>query len=106
MKFIAVDFDGTLCTNAFPEIGQVKKKNKEVHEMVQNLKEKGHSLILWTCREDNPERKYLTEAIEWCKSKGLEFDYINENPESPWGDAQRKIYADLYIDDKSINPHL
>lgn len=106
MKFIAVDFDGTLCTNEFPEIGQVKAVNKEVHEMVQKLKSEGHTLILWTCREDNPDRKYLTEATEWCKSQGLEFDYINENPRSPWGDTKRKIYADLYIDDKSINPHL
>lgn len=106
MKFIAVDFDGTLCINKFPKIGKVNAINRKVHEVVKQLKSEGHILILWTCREDGPNGKYLKEAIEWCKTQGLEFDYINENPESPWGDTKRKIYADLYIDDKSINPNI
>lgn len=106
MKFVAVDFDGTLCANAFPEIGQVESIHKEVHEAVKRSKEEGYKLILWTCREDKSERDYLTEAVEWCKRYGINFDYVNENPESPWGDTKRKIYADVYIDDKSINPHM
>ena len=106
MKFIAVDFDGTLNESAFPEIGEVKEIHLEVHDAIRKLKEEGNTMILWTCREDDPERSYLTEAIEWCKKYGLEFDYVNENPASPFGDTKRKIYEDIYIDDKSINPIL
>lgn len=106
MKVVAVDFDGCLCESAFPEIGQVKDIHKEVHEIVRKLKKEGNIIILWTCREDEPNKKYLTEAVEWCKKRGIEFDYINENPLNPYGDTGRKIYADVYIDDKSINPCL
>ena len=60
-------------------------------------------MILWTCRcgED------LTAAVEWCRERGLEFDYINENvPENveKWGNDSRKIFAHEYIDDKATNP--
>ena len=106
MKVIAVDFDGCLCESAFPEIGQVKDIHREVHETVKQLKEEGNIIILWTCREDESERKYKTEAIEWCKKQGIPIDYVNENPLNPYGDTGRKIHADVYIDDKSINPHL
>ncbi len=106
MKYIAIDFDGCLCENAFPEIGQVKPIHEQVHEAVKLLKKEGNKIILWTCREDKEERKYLTEAVEWCKEQGIEFDYINENPDNPYGDWGRKLYADIYIDDKAINPLL
>lgn len=46
-KIIAVDFDGTLCENQWPEIGEPKK------EVITYLKERqtaGDKLILWTCR--------------------------------------------------------
>ena len=105
-KFIAVDFDGTLNEAKFPEIGEIKEIHSNVHEAVKQLKAEGNIMILWTCRMDLPERNYLTEAVEWCKKHGLEFDYVNENPASPFGDTDRKVYADIYIDDKSINPIL
>lgn len=82
---IAVDFDGTLCEYAFPGTGEQKQIHKNV--------------------EDIPEGNYLTEAIEWCKAKGLEFDYVNQNPECDFGHPEkvRKIVADCYIDDRAIN---
>ena len=102
--YIAVDFDGTLCKNIFPEIGE---PNARLIQLLIHVQEMGHKLILWTCREDEDKRKYLTEAIEWQGLQGLEFDYINENPE--WCKKNgfdptkcRKIYADIYIDDKAF----
>ena len=55
------------------------------------------------------ELRYLHEmplenAVDWCISQGLEFDAINENvPEiiERFGSNSRKIYADLYFDDKA-----
>lgn len=100
---IAVDFDGTLCSHAFPEIGEHNRIHRRIAKFLTFEKEKGAKLILYTCREDLPERKYLSEAVEWCKKVyGLEFDYINENPQNPFGNG-RKVMADLYIDDRSLN---
>ena len=105
MAYIAVDFDGTLCEHTFPIIGKQQAIHKNIMEYVKGQKKKGHKIILWTCREDIPEGDYLTQAVEWCKGKGLEFDYVNENPECDFGHPEkvRKIVADLYIDDKAVS---
>ncbi|OYO76087.1 hypothetical protein C8E03_108132 [Lachnotalea glycerini] len=94
---IAVDFDGTLCVSEWPEIGE---PNKDLIRHLKFRKLQGDKLILWTCRCE--ER--LTEAVEWCKEQGLEFDAVNENlPEliALFGGNPRKICADIYIDDKN-----
>lgn len=65
-------------------------------------RKQGNKIILWTCREGDR----LQEAVEWCKSYGLEFDAVNENiPEMiEWyGNDTRKIGYDVLIDDKAIN---
>ena len=101
-KIYAVDFDGTLCENAWPEIG---KPNYMLIQIIKALREKGDKFILWTCRTANR----LDEAIAWCKEQGLEFDAVNENlPEiiGQFGTESRKVFADVYIDDKVINPNL
>lgn len=97
-KILAVDFDGVLCVDRYPKIGRPRK---EVFNYISKQKQKGCKLILWTCRRG----KYLDEAVEWCKKQGLYFDAVNENlPESikKYGGDTRKIFADVYIDDKAI----
>ena len=98
-KIIAVDFDGCLCTNVWPEIGEPNTK------LIYRLKFRrahGDKLILWTCREG----ALLDVALEWCRAHGLEFDAANENlPEmvERYGGDCRKISADEYWDDKAVN---
>lgn len=94
----AVDFDGTLCDNCYPEIGEA---NYYLIDLLKSLKSEGHKLILWTCRTGTP----LEKAVKWCKKQGLTFDAINENlPEviASFGSDTRKIVADAYIDDKAL----
>jgi len=95
----AVDFDGTLCTNEWPEIGL---PNIELIENLKALREKGHRVILWTCRDE----QRIAEAVGWCKYFGLEFDGVNEPMERMLeafgGDHSRKIFADYYIDDRNV----
>lgn len=96
-KIIAVDFDGTLCENKWPDIG---KPNLKLLNYLKREKKKGAKVILWTCRMD--ER--LENAIEWCKKYHLEFDAINENLPyviEQFGGDSRKIFANEYIDDKA-----
>lgn len=97
-KIIAVDFDGTLCENKWPEIGS---PNEEVIEYLKNRQKSGDKLILWTCRMG----KRLDEAVKWCEEHGLIFDAINDNlPETlAWiGSVTRKIFAHEYIDDRNV----
>ena len=97
---IAVDFDGTLCENAFPEIG---KPNAYLIYSLKGKQLLGDKLILWTCRTG----ECLMKAIDFCSNYGLYFDAINENlPETleMFGGDSRKIHADIYIDDKSCIP--
>lgn len=100
----AVDFDGTLCTENFPEIG---KEIPGRMEALRRLKANGHKIILWTCRRNDAYGDNLTEAIEWCRARGVVFDAVNENlPEikEKWGGDTRKVYCDYYIDDKNVSP--
>ena len=103
-KKIAVDFDGTLCEYAFPKIGNQTPEQKELLELLIELKKAGHKIILWTNRGDNDEYKVLTEAVDWCRSKGLEFDAVNENlsDQKKISGYSPKIMADYYIDDKAL----
>jgi len=96
-KILAVDFDGTLCENRFPDIGL---PNTEFINYLKGEKLKGNKLILWTCRTG----LRLIEAVDWCNRHDLFFDAVNKNvPEiiNAFGGDQRKIYADEYIDDKA-----
>lgn len=99
---IAVDFDGTLCEECWPEIG--KPNLKLIGELIYR-KSLGDKIILWTCRAG----LQLEQAVKWCESYGLTFDAINDNiPEvvERYGSNSRKITADIYIDDKSAKPWL
>ena len=99
VKIIAVDFDGTLCENNWPEIGG---PNEELIEYLHNRKKDGDKLILWTCRVGD----MLQKAVEWCKERNLVFDAVNENlPEiiESFGSDTRKIFANEYIDDRNRN---
>lgn len=101
---IAVDFDGTLCEYAFPEIGEQKQHHKDLLDLLIKMRQKGHKLILWTCRGDNEQYPCLSEAIDWCRKQGLNFDAINENIEGTkkLSGPSPKVVADYYLDDKSL----
>lgn len=100
---IAVDFDGTLCKDKYPGIGEA---NVKLIEFLKCMIDFGSKVILWTCRCGDR----LKEAVEWCNDKGLKFAAVNENlPEAikEFGSDSRKIFADYYIDDKMWSvPHI
>lgn len=96
-KIIAVDFDGTLCENKWPEIGEA---NKEMITYLKGRQSNGDKLILWTCRVDD----MLKNAVDWSAEYGLIFEAVNENlPEivASFGSDTRKIFANEYIDDRN-----
>jgi len=100
-KVIAIDFDGTLCTNRFPEVGEPQWG--VIIAAVEELR-RGSKLILWTCRAG----KELDEAVAAAKEWGLTFDAVNENlPEviESFGSDTRKIFANEYWDDRAVALH-
>lgn len=94
---MAVDFDGTLVKDKFPQIGE---EREDICNCIRRLQKLGVRSILWTSRTG----KYLDEAVDWCKEHNLNFDTINENlPEvvELAGEDTRKVYADVYLDDRN-----
>lgn len=94
---LAIDFDGTIVDDAYPEIGKPKIF---AFETLKRLQSEGHRLILWTYRCGKP----LEEAVTFCKKNGIEFYAVNNSfPEEIYdGEKSRKINADLFIDDRNI----
>lgn len=109
-RIVSIDFDGTLVDHEFPKIGALKPFALEVLTEMIN---RGYKLVLNTCREDTnsnsggiyEDRKYLTEAVEFMRSHGIEFRSVNENhPDDDFrsGDIRRKVFAHVYIDDRNL----
>lgn len=97
-KILAVDFDGTLVNDEFPEVGFA---HYEIIDLLKRLHKKGVKIILWTCRTG----QHLEDAISFCNVVKLPLDAVNKNiPEviAMYGEDTRKVFADLYLDDKAV----
>lgn len=102
-KIVAVDFDMTLTFNdKYPESGDM---NLQAVSILKRYHNNGGKLILLTLRTG----KALDNAVNTCKIYGLEFDAVNDNlrEQTTWWrsvnpgiEMSRKIYADMYIDDR------
>lgn len=97
-KIIAVDFDGTLVHNKYP---YCENPNMELINFIKNHRN-DYIWILWTCRHD----EQLNMAVRYMKEEHqIVFDFINQNATwliEEYGDT-RKVFADIYIDDKATN---
>lgn len=115
---IAIDLDGTILRfdkwkgpEHFGEPllttfwGKLLNKNDEhgnpmtMHPKtaLQHLRIMGCVIVIWTTR-NNTDR--ISEILNYYE---IPHDHINYNPWQPC-EVSSKIYADLYIDDRSINP--
>lgn len=96
---IAIDFDGTIVEDRFPEIGKMIDGAREV---INRLYEEGYEIIIWSCRT----RVDKARAIECLAKNGIRYHRFNEsslvNLKQYNNVDTRKVYADLYIDDKGL----
>ena len=98
-KYIAIDFDGTIVGDDYPDIKELKPYVKRV---INKIKEIGGEIIIWTCRCG----KQLDECIKFLEANNIPYDAINENHKDlkrKFNNDTRKIGADIYIDDKAKN---
>ena len=94
---IAIDFDGTIVTNKYPDIGYLKRNAKKV---INELFDAGHEIIINSCRQGKEEQ----DMIDFLKQMGIKYSAVNENlcyRIEEYNNDCRKIGADVYIDDKA-----
>lgn len=95
---IAIDFDGTIVRGKYPAIDGLMP---DAASSILALEEDGHYLIINTCRSG----EHLLNAINYLLEQGIPFDRINDNhPDQTrlYKNNSRKVYANLYIDDKNV----
>lgn len=95
---IAIDFDGTIVEDNYPNIGKLKDYADTV---IRNLKDDGHFIIIWTCRTNKP----LLEAVDFLHKHDIPFDAVNSHePKNilSFGMGAVKVYADVYIDNNQV----
>lgn len=95
---LAVDFDGTIVEDRYPEIG---KPLPFAIDTLKRLHADGHRIVLWTFRHGRP----LRDAVEFLESQGVHLYAVNQSfpEESDQLDGySRKIHADWFIDDRNI----
>lgn len=94
---IAIDFDGVLAANEFPEIG----RDLGSRYWLGCLKALGAEMVLWTCRSGAS----FKEMEAWIEEHGFGemFAAVNAKaPNAPFDDDPRKIYATVYVDDRAL----
>lgn len=99
--YIAVDFDGTCVTHAFPQIG----KEIGAAPVLRYLAQK-HKLILFTMRCNSFDSigrsyPYLNDACSWFKKHDIPLFDVNDNSKAHFSTSP-KVHADMYIDDRAL----
>lgn len=98
-KIAIIDFDGTLCKFAFPDIGPIEPDVKEALEI---LKKAGYTTKIHSCRtatywNQEDERKIHIQLMQdFMERHSLPYDEIILSP------TMDKPIADVYIDDRAI----
>lgn len=98
MAIIAIDFDGTCVTNEFPKVGRDVGAQKIIRQLVNE----GHRIVLFTVRSGDA----LQDAVDWFDNNNIPLYGINENPDHHSLSNRSKVFADIYIDDKTIGAPL
>lgn len=99
---IAVDFDDTVATNSSWQV--IGEPMEGAIEALKELQAAGCKIIIWTCR---PEGGPQEVALEWLEAQGFTPDAINDHAEPiflPDQKKMRKVFANLYLDDRSFPP--
>ncbi len=94
-----VDFDGTIVTHEYPEVGDPVPRALET---LRQLRLNGDRIILFTMRGG----KELEDAVLYLKANGVQLYGINTNPTQKSWTESPKAYGQCYIDDASIGMKL
>ena len=91
---MAIDFDGTCVTHAYPEIG----KDIGAVPVLKALVDNGHMLVLWTMRD----KEQLEDAVVWFEQNDIPLYGVQKNPTQHSWTKSPKAYAHIYLDHASF----
>jgi hypothetical protein len=98
--YIAIDLHGTICEGHY-ENDQSVEIYPYAEDVLRIFTEAAFiKTILYTCTHAHDIEQYL----KIFSSKGIHFDYVNENPECPstnLADFSKKLHYNALIDDKA-----
>jgi len=98
-KIAIIDFDGTLCKFAFPDVGPIEPN---VQEALEILKAAGYIIKIHSCRTatywKRPDERVIHVQLirDFMRENNLPYDEIILDP------TKDKPIADVYIDDRAI----
>lgn len=91
---IAIDFDGCIVSNRYPEIGVLRSGARDtINKWYEN-----HTIIINSCRSGS----YSEDMFKFILDNKINCHYINENSQElieKYNGDTRKISADIYFDD-------
>jgi len=98
-KIAVIDFDGTLCKFAFPDVGPIEPNVKEA---LETLKQAGYIIKIHSCRtatywgNEDERRVHIKMIQDFMKEHRLPYDELIMSI------TKDKPIADVYIDDRAI----
>jgi len=95
MKYICIDFDGTIVEHEYPRIGPEVPGALKYMTYWQSM---GMKLILFTMRSG----EQLDEAVAYLTANGIDLFGINHNPDQEEWTTSPKAYGHIYIDDAAF----
>jgi len=108
---IIIDFDGTVVSHEFPNVGKDIGAIKVLNELIEN----GHRLILFTMRSNNGDLPLITpqgivpisgdfldDAIAWFEFNCIPLFGIQTNPGQEKWTSSPKAYGQIIIDDVAL----
>lgn len=97
-RFLGLDFDGTVVTHEYPQIG----KDIGAVPWLHHLSNSGIKIVLNTMRD----KSFLKEAINWLESREVSLFGYNNNPIQNKWTTSPKVYAHVYVDDAALGTPL
>ena len=85
---IIIDLDGTICTEEKTFSRSLAKPKKDAVESIKNLKDQGHTIIIYTARSWNEYEM----TINWLNGHEIPYDQV----------MLGKPIGDYWIDDRSL----
>jgi len=99
MSDIVIDFDGTVVTHNYPNMGV----DIGAVPVLKQLVAKGHRLVLSTMRGTHgPYGDTLKPAVKWFADNGIDLYGVQENPSQHTWTNSPKAYGQLIIDDAAL----
>lgn len=92
---IGIDFDGTIATDNFPDVGEPVP---HAFDVMKQWESDGHQLVLWTVRSGPA----LEKAIQFIWDNDVKLYAVNRVPGQLKYSSSPKAHCHIFVDDKAV----